>query len=115
MNNSFFSKLIKAWLFAGTLDILAATIQVLIKGKNKDVVEVFKMICRYIASAVFGPSARTGGNEMVIAGLAFHYLMHGKFNWLDKIMPILSMAGIAVILAIMVAEKEEKPVEVSVN
>ena len=39
----------------------------------------------------------------IIAGLSFHYLMRGKFNWLDKIMPILSMAGIAMILAIMVA------------
>lgn len=73
MSNSFFSKMIKAWLFVGTLDILAATIHVFIKGKNKDAVEVFKMICKYIASAVFGPSARTGGNEMVVAGLAFHY------------------------------------------
>ncbi len=39
----------------------------------------------------------------IVAGLAFHYLMRGKFDWLDKIMPVLSMAGIAVILAIMVA------------
>jgi BASS family bile acid:Na+ symporter len=39
----------------------------------------------------------------ILAGLAFHYLMRGKFNWLDKIMPLLSMAGIACILAIMVA------------
>ncbi|HWI89790.1 MAG TPA: bile acid:sodium symporter family protein [Flavisolibacter sp.] len=39
----------------------------------------------------------------IVAGLAFHYLMRGRFNWLDKIMPLLSMAGIAIILAIMVA------------
>lgn len=39
----------------------------------------------------------------IVAGLAFHYLMHGKFNWLDKIMPLISMGGIALILAIMVA------------
>ena len=39
----------------------------------------------------------------IVAGLAFHYLMRGKFNWLDKIMPLLSMGGIAFILAIMVA------------
>ncbi len=39
----------------------------------------------------------------IIAGLAFHYLMRGKFNWLDKVMPLLSMAGIALILAIMIA------------
>jgi len=39
----------------------------------------------------------------LVAGLSFHYLMRGRFNWLDKIMPLVSMAGIAVILAIMVA------------
>jgi len=39
----------------------------------------------------------------IVAGLAFHYLMRGRFNWLDKIMPLLSMTGIACILAIMVA------------
>lgn len=39
----------------------------------------------------------------IVAGLAFHYLMRGRFNWLDKIMPLLSMGGIAIILAIMVA------------
>ena len=39
----------------------------------------------------------------LVAGLAFHYLMRGRFNWLDKIMPLVSMGGIALILAIMVA------------
>ena len=39
----------------------------------------------------------------IIAGLAFHYLMRGRFGWLDKVMPLLSMGGIALILAIMVA------------
>jgi BASS family bile acid:Na+ symporter len=39
----------------------------------------------------------------IVAGLAFHYVMRGRFKWLDKIMPLLSMAGIACILAIMVA------------
>jgi len=77
MNNSFFSKMIKAWLFVGTLDIMAATIQVFINRKNKDVdiVDIFRGICRYIASAVFGPAARTEGNEMVVAGLVFHYII----------------------------------------
>src|SRR6476469_6215448 len=37
----------------------------------------------------------------IVAGLAFHYLMRGRFNWLDKILPLLSMGGIALILAIM--------------
>ena len=39
----------------------------------------------------------------VTAGLAFHYLIHGKFKWLDKAMPIVSMAGIALILVIITA------------
>lgn len=39
----------------------------------------------------------------VVAGLGFHYLVRGKFNWLDKAMPILSMAGIALILTVMIA------------
>ena len=39
----------------------------------------------------------------IIGGLLFHYLIHGKFKWLDKAMPILSMAGIALILIVMVA------------
>lgn len=29
--------------------------------------------------------------------------MHGKFSWLDKAMPILSIAGIALIFIVMVA------------
>jgi len=39
----------------------------------------------------------------VVAGLSFHYLVHGKFKWLDKAMPLVSMAGIAFILIIMTA------------
>ena len=39
----------------------------------------------------------------IVAGLAFHYLLRGRFGWLDKVLPLLSMAGIACILAIMVA------------
>ncbi len=39
----------------------------------------------------------------IAAGLLFHYLVRGKFGWLDKAMPILSMAGIALILMVMVA------------
>ena len=39
----------------------------------------------------------------VVGGLIFHYLVHGKFNWVDKAMPILSMAGIALILTVMIA------------
>jgi BASS family bile acid:Na+ symporter len=39
----------------------------------------------------------------IVAGLAFHYLIRGKFRWLDKAMPIVSMTGIAVIITIITA------------
>jgi bile acid:Na+ symporter, BASS family len=39
----------------------------------------------------------------VTAGLAFHYLIHGKLKWLDKAMPLVSMAGIGIILTIITA------------
>lgn len=39
----------------------------------------------------------------IAGGLAFHYLVRGKFNWLDKAMPVVSMAGIALILTIITA------------
>lgn len=39
----------------------------------------------------------------IAAGLAFHYLVRGRFKWLDKVLPLLSIGGIACILAIMVA------------
>lgn len=39
----------------------------------------------------------------VVGGLVFNHLLHGKFAWLDKAMPVVSMAGIAVILIVMVA------------
>jgi BASS family bile acid:Na+ symporter len=36
-------------------------------------------------------------------GLIFNYLVRGKFNWLDKAMPILSMAGIVLIITVITA------------
>ena len=39
----------------------------------------------------------------IIAGLAFHYLVRGKFKWLDKAMPVISMAGIILILVVITA------------
>ena len=39
----------------------------------------------------------------IAAGLAFHYLLRGKIKWLDKAMPVLSMAGIAFIIVIITA------------
>lgn len=48
----------------------------------------------------------------VVGGLAFNHLLHGKFNWLDKAMPVLSMAGIALILMVMVAAGRDNLLEV---
>lgn len=39
----------------------------------------------------------------IILGLAFNYFFHGKAKWLDKAMPIVSMAGIAIIIMIITA------------
>jgi bile acid:Na+ symporter, BASS family len=39
----------------------------------------------------------------VIVGLIFNHFFHGKFKWLDKAMPIVSMAGIALILVVIIA------------
>ena len=39
----------------------------------------------------------------IVLGLAFHYLLRGKFKWLDAAMPILSMVGIVLIITVITA------------
>lgn len=39
----------------------------------------------------------------IVAGLIFNYFLHGRTEWLDRLMPKMSMAGIVVILMIMTA------------
>ena len=39
----------------------------------------------------------------IAAGLLFNHFFHGKFSWLDKTMPLISMAGIAIIIAVITA------------
>ncbi len=39
----------------------------------------------------------------ILAGLLFNHFAHGKFKWLDRVMPKISMAGIAVIITIITA------------
>ena len=39
----------------------------------------------------------------IIGGLLFNHFFHGKFKWLDKAMPIVSMGGIAIIISIITA------------
>jgi BASS family bile acid:Na+ symporter len=48
----------------------------------------------------------------IAGGLLFHYLIHGKFKWLDKAMPLLSMGGIAVILIIITAAGRDNLIKV---
>ena len=48
----------------------------------------------------------------VVAGLCFHYLVRGKFQWLDKAMPLVSMAGIAFILTIITAAGRDNLIKV---
>jgi hypothetical protein len=70
MKNLNLKLIIKAGLIVGTLDIIAAFLSFYFKtGKNVTIV------LKYIASAVFGKSAMTGGDLMVLAGLLFHYLI----------------------------------------
>ena len=39
----------------------------------------------------------------IAAGLLFHYIVRGRFSWLDKAMPLVSMAGIALIIVVITA------------
>ena len=39
----------------------------------------------------------------IVAGLLFHYLVKGKVKWLDRIMPLISMIGIALIIVVITA------------
>ena len=39
----------------------------------------------------------------IVAGLIFNHIFHGKTQWLDKAMPMLSMGGIVLILVIITA------------
>jgi BASS family bile acid:Na+ symporter len=48
----------------------------------------------------------------IIAGLIFNTLLHGKFRWLDKAMPIVSMVSIGVIIVIIIAAGRESLLKV---
>ncbi len=39
----------------------------------------------------------------VLGGLAFHHLFYYRFRWLDRVMPVISMAGIAILTVFTVA------------
>lgn len=48
----------------------------------------------------------------IVAGLIFHYLLRGKFGWLDKAMPIVSMVGIALIIMVITASGRDSLLQV---
>jgi BASS family bile acid:Na+ symporter len=48
----------------------------------------------------------------IVAGLVFHYLVRGKFKWLDKAMPYFSMIGIGLVLVIITAAGRDKLLQV---
>ncbi|WP_121357418.1 bile acid:sodium symporter family protein [Flavisolibacter nicotianae] len=50
----------------------------------------------------------------IVGGLGFHYLVRGKFAWLDKAMPLLSMVGIALILVVITAAGRDNLLKVGV-
>ncbi len=48
----------------------------------------------------------------IAAGLLFNHFLHGRTGWLDRLMPKVSMAGIAVILTIMTAGGRDNLLEI---
>lgn len=78
--NKNLSLILKAGLLVGTLDILTALINFYAQtGKNVGIV------LKYIASAVFGKEAMSGGTDMIIYGLLFHYIIAFAFTILFAI------------------------------
>jgi hypothetical protein len=75
MKNLFYT-IVKAGIAVGTLDILSAFIQYFITTGDKNVFIVLK----YIASAIFGKEAYSGGVMMILAGLFFHYIIAFLFT-----------------------------------
>ncbi len=57
-------------LLAGTLDIVAACIHAYLAGGTKP-----DQVLKYIASGALGKSAFTGGIEIVLLGLLFHFII----------------------------------------
>lgn len=43
----------------------------------------------------------------IVLGLLFNHFLHGKAKWLDDIMPVVSMVGIAIIIAVITAAGRE--------
>ena len=48
----------------------------------------------------------------IAAGLLFHYIVRGRFAWLDKAMPFVSMAGITLIIVVITAAGRDSLLQV---
>lgn len=48
----------------------------------------------------------------IVAGLLFHWIARGKMKWLDKILPSVSMAGIALIIMVITAAGRDNLLQV---
>jgi hypothetical protein len=66
----FSQALLLAALIAGTLDALGAIISYTLHGGRQPA-----RIFRFIASGVFGRQATSGGTDMVVYGVLFHYFI----------------------------------------
>jgi len=74
--NNLVTKIVKAGLIVGTLDILSACIYFCIKTGNTNCLTVLK----FVASGVFGKEAFSCGNMMILSGLVFHYIIAFSFT-----------------------------------
>lgn len=50
----------------------------------------------------------------IVLGLIFNKVMHGRARWLDRAMPLVSMAGIAVVLTVIVASGRDALLEIGI-
>jgi hypothetical protein len=71
-NKGFILVIIVSWIIAGTLDALAATF-ILAKGN-------WAGVFKYVASAVYGKAAFTGGTGIALQGLIMHYIIALTFT-----------------------------------
>lgn len=66
-----------AGLLVGTLDGLAAILLHYLQGGNQP-----QLIFKFIASGVFDTSAFSRGNDMIVAGVLFHYIIATGWSFL---------------------------------
>lgn len=48
----------------------------------------------------------------IVAGLLFHFLVRGKVKWLDRLMPVISMAAIGLIIVVITAAGRDSLIKV---